>query len=307
MYKTLSPAALGISGRQSEIIELALTYGFRGLDIDLDDLAKRAKLRGIERAGRFIHSAKIKIGTFDLPINWRGSEADYQADLARLPELCDVALNLGAKRAVATVLPASDELPYHENFELHRKRLAELATSLEARDIQLGLALLAAPAHRQDRRFEFIHQADALLLLLKTIGHANLGLLYDSWNWHVGGGTLDQLGTLKGEQIVGVRLVDVPADADLATITEEQRLLVGEAGTIDPVAVLSVLRDIKATGPVTIFPHPRRFSGMTRDAIVQRCANLLEDAWQGAGLPSTKAVAAAAGKPAGAGVAGVEV
>jgi hypothetical protein len=35
MYKNLNTAALGITGRQSELIELALTYGFRGLDLDM--------------------------------------------------------------------------------------------------------------------------------------------------------------------------------------------------------------------------------------------------------------------------------
>ena len=33
MFKNLSPSALGISGHQSEIIELALTYGFAGMDL----------------------------------------------------------------------------------------------------------------------------------------------------------------------------------------------------------------------------------------------------------------------------------
>ena len=38
MFKNLSPSALGISGHESEIIELALTYGFRGVDLDIADL-----------------------------------------------------------------------------------------------------------------------------------------------------------------------------------------------------------------------------------------------------------------------------
>ena len=40
MYKNLNSWTLGISGRQSELIELALTYGFRGLDIDIHDMIK---------------------------------------------------------------------------------------------------------------------------------------------------------------------------------------------------------------------------------------------------------------------------
>jgi chitinase len=44
MYKNLNATVLGVSGRQSELIELAMTYGFRGLDIDIVDLVKRTLL-----------------------------------------------------------------------------------------------------------------------------------------------------------------------------------------------------------------------------------------------------------------------
>ena len=35
MFKNFCPSALGINGRQSELIELALTYAFRGMDVDM--------------------------------------------------------------------------------------------------------------------------------------------------------------------------------------------------------------------------------------------------------------------------------
>jgi hypothetical protein len=43
MFKNLSPEALGVSGRQSEMIELALSFGFKGLDLDIIELADSAK------------------------------------------------------------------------------------------------------------------------------------------------------------------------------------------------------------------------------------------------------------------------
>ena len=82
MYKNLSPKALGITGRQSEIIELALTYGFRGVELDINDFVKRISHRGLDHATRFIRSAQIKIGGFELPVKWRGDEALYRAKQA---------------------------------------------------------------------------------------------------------------------------------------------------------------------------------------------------------------------------------
>ena len=67
MFKNLSPTGSGISGHQSEIIELALTYGFGGMDLNVVDFATRARLKGLEYALRLVVSAKIQLGTFASP------------------------------------------------------------------------------------------------------------------------------------------------------------------------------------------------------------------------------------------------
>ena len=58
MFKNLNPSALGVSGHQSEILELALTYGFRGIDLNIVEFATRVKLRGMPYARRLIDSAR---------------------------------------------------------------------------------------------------------------------------------------------------------------------------------------------------------------------------------------------------------
>lgn len=60
MYKNLNATVLGVSGRQSELIELAMTYGFSGLDIDIVDLVKRTQRSEFEKAARYLLSAKSK-------------------------------------------------------------------------------------------------------------------------------------------------------------------------------------------------------------------------------------------------------
>ena len=39
MFKNLNPTLLGVAGHQSEIIELALTFGFAGLDLNMAEFA----------------------------------------------------------------------------------------------------------------------------------------------------------------------------------------------------------------------------------------------------------------------------
>lgn len=188
MYKTLSPQELGISGRQSEIIELALTYGFRGLEVDMQEFAKRVQLQGPEKAKRFLESAHLRVSGFELPTKWRGDETVYESELEKLEQIASCAASVGVKGCFTLIMPATDMFPYHENFELHRRRLGSMAEALGRHGIRLGIGFLAAPALRTGKSFQFIHEADALVTLIKSVASKNIGLMLDTWNWHFGGG-----------------------------------------------------------------------------------------------------------------------
>jgi sugar phosphate isomerase/epimerase len=270
MWKNLNPAALGVSGRQSELLELALTYGFRGIDLDLVEIVKRARARGKEVACRCVTSAGIRVGEFALPMNCQAPETAYRSALVELAEVAEIASALGNPCCVMTVSPTNPDVPYHEFFELHRRRLGEIADVLSRHDLKLGLAFRAAPAHRPSHQAPFIHQAETLLTLIKTIGHPHVGLALDSWNWYVGGGAMDQLREIPCDQIVRVHLADIPSSVDLGRIADQDRYLPADGGLIDCGAIVRHLAEQQYSGPVSLCPHPARFTGMTRDAIVQR-------------------------------------
>ncbi len=284
MYKNLSSVALGVSGRQSELIELALTYGFKGLDLDLEEVTRRIESHGRDTTLRFLKSAPLKIGGFELPVRWNGDDAVYHADLKALPQVAEIAAEVKARRGFTSIRSGSDDTPYHENFERARKRLAEIGEILAKHQISLAVGFEAAAADRAEHRFQFICEADPLVLLLKSVGVPSVGLLLDTWNWHLGGGTIEKLKGLKADQIIAVRVADVPNDVDTASLNDTQRLLPGESGVVDTVALLTLLNEKNYQGPVTVYPHPSRFSGMTRDAIVQRASAAFDEQWKAAGL-----------------------
>lgn len=292
MYRNMSPRALGVSGRQSELIELALTYGFKGIDIDMADYAKRCDKRGEEHARRFFESSQIRIGGWELPTRWLGDEGPFKVDLAALGGIAEKAARINAKRCFAIVPAASDSLPYHENFEQCRARLREVAGVLAEHEIKLGIGFFAAAAHREGKQYQFIHKAEELLSLITSVGAPNLGLAVDTWNWQLGEGAFDQLSDLPSEAFIVVRLADLPDGADPHKVTEQQRLLPREEGLA--VRLLSMLGEQEFTGPVTVFPHPKQFSGMTRDAIVQRASATLDELWKAAGLGKQSKVVAPA-------------
>jgi len=284
MYKNLCPAALGVSGRQSELIELTLTYGFRSLDLDAGELIKRASLQGVEEAARYIQSGKVKVGGWMLPIDLAADDETFNAEVDKLGSLADTATQVGFTYGTVNIDPASDDLPFHENFERHRERLAKAGDVLGRHGVRLAVGFKAAAAYRQARTYPFIHQAEEMLTLIKSTTSDNVGLALDTWNWKVGGGGNDQLGELTGRQVVTVGIADVPVDADLAVVDETQRLFPSDETFAENGALLTGLAERDYDGPVTLYPHAGQFSRMTREISVERCASILNRIWTAAGL-----------------------
>ena len=124
MIKNFAPSALGLNGRQSELIELALTYGFNGLDVDMHEMLRRAQRTSTEDASKYLHAATdLQIGGFDLGIDLDADEDAFTAQLGGLHPVADLAKQMGATRGYIYAPPATDRLPYHEYFDVQTTRL----------------------------------------------------------------------------------------------------------------------------------------------------------------------------------------
>jgi sugar phosphate isomerase/epimerase len=284
MFKNLSASALSIVGHQSEILELALSYGFRGVDLPIEEYVLAVQTQGVPYARRLIDSARIRLGAFRLPLALDVADDAFQSAGPHLQRCAEVAAAMGCTRCTATIAPTSEERPYHENFEFHRRRLEELCRMFEPSEVRLGVGFRATPNVRQGRRFEFIHDPEALLTLVSMVGASNLGIVLDVWDWFVATESLERVHSLSAEQVVTVDLADLPEDVALGSISEVARLLPGTTGRIDSPAVLAALAEMGYDGPVT--PKPARVaqSGVRRDAVVKRAAEMLDQVWQAAGL-----------------------
>lgn len=297
MYKNLSTEGIGVSGRQSEIIELALSFGFKGVEIDLRDFQQQVTTHGLAHARRLLDSARLKLGPFRLPLVWDETDEAFQAGTRELPELLKLAADIGATRAVTTISPANDTRPYHENFEFHRRRLAEVGALLAPSGIRLGLEFVACASARKNRAFQFIHTFDAVVMLVNMIRAENVGVVFDPWQIHAGGGNVDDVRKFPGGRIIATYLSDAPADREPAALEETDRLLPGETGRIDSAAMLTMLGELGFDGPVAPRAHRDRLAGMRRDQIVKLAAERVDQAWKAAGLTPAGKLAAASKAP----------
>ena len=289
MFKCLSPGPLGVSGSFNDLIEPALSYGFKGLELEIGPFLEHARRFGMPAARRLIDSAKLRWGYFALPFALNAPADVYAQAIGVLTEQAAAAAELGCKRAVATVAPADDRQPMHQNFVQHQQRLSEVARILDVNGIELGVGFLATPEERAGRAFEFIRNFDALKLLLGMVGAKNVGIVVDLFELWGADSSVDAA-LSSGFRPVVVFVADA-AEAASGEAVQTLRMLPNETGCIGTTEALAALAQSGFDGPVVPKPHPSRFKQTGRNAIFKLAGEKLDEAWKAAGLN-------AAGKPA---------
>lgn len=225
MYKILNLKGLGVAGRQNELIELALTHGFKGVEIDMTDLVGRHDALGKEFACQFLQSANMDIGSFDLPIDFGGTDEEFVKSCESLETIMDLAQTLNAKRCRIRVQPNSESVSFNENQDRHRERIEDIAARMEGHGIKVGLYLQASKAVEADGNYKFVQTAEEIMKLCKDIGHDNVGLSIDIFEWLAGSGGLDQISELDPKSIVEVIYSDMSAEATPGSLKKEDRVL----------------------------------------------------------------------------------
>ena len=283
MFRNLSIYGLPLSGRPSELIELALSFGFDALDLDILDFQRQADAFGAEHARRLMVSARLKAGSFRLPVDLAADEATFAAEMELLPACLDVAQAAEASRVVATAEPASDDHGFKDFFELYHTRLNAVGEQLASRGIQLGLAFRPEAEARTGKANQFITTFEELLGLVTT-AHAQVGAVVDAWALHVTGEPLDVIAKVPAGRIVEVRVSDAPRDVAGSALTAEQRLMPGETGVMDISGFLQALRDIHYDGPITTEPFSQRVRDLPAEEAIRATSAAMDSVWQQAGI-----------------------
>ncbi|GAB5404375.1 MAG: sugar phosphate isomerase/epimerase [Aureliella sp.] len=285
MYKNLNCDLLSITGRQSEIIELALTYGFQGIDIDMVDLVKRCGRTSFESASRFLLSSKLTAASFTAPIDLDASDEAYATSLAQLNGVAEIAHRAGAMTATVQVPAATDRLPYPEYFDVIRKRIDEIAAVLGKEEIRLALSFSPQDASAEEKQFKFVGDAEGFVALVRAITTPNVGVVFDSWTWHLGGGTLESLQSMGLERVAVVALADCKEGVEAAAATIDDCLLPGSTNVINNEQYLRAFAEAEMALPVAARGMPIDGKAI-RDAMISKAQDALNLCFEQAGLPA---------------------
>jgi len=264
MEKILLLRGLGTGGRQNELIELAITYHFQSVEIDMTDLLGRHETLGKDFALQFLTSAKITVGTFRLPIDFGGDDESYAKQVAKLETMIELATALECPRCYIEVESGSDVRAFQENFEKQTGRIKEISKRLEAANMRIGLKMEPLAA-RKPRSFKFIETSEQLLTMIRMCSTKNVGLCLDTGEWPLNSGALDQISDLAVEKIVEVRFSESEPGAGKTAIFHlpEQR----EGSLVEPVALHLKTGGYK--GAIAITGHASMFSRRDRDSVIR--------------------------------------
>jgi sugar phosphate isomerase/epimerase len=273
MQKILNTAGLGVSGRQNELIELALTFKFDNVEVDMNDLIGRHDTMGKEFACQFLKSANIDIGTFVLPINLDASDEEFNAACAKLDTILSLCETLHGKRCRVPIATSS-ETEFQPNFERHRARLYDLGEKCAPHGMDLGL-MLQSPG-QNEKSNKFIRTAEEIMTLVKTVGHDNVGLFLDTWQWQASGGGMDQISDIDVNKITELAMADLPDTADPANIKPNDRVMPGENEKSFSVAAFNHLKSAGYDGAISFATHLSTFAHVNRDRIINLISKRLE-------------------------------
>jgi sugar phosphate isomerase/epimerase len=280
MFKALNVGAIGVKAGFEKAVELAGHAGFEGIYFSPGDVIAF----GIEKAKTHLANHYLKAAGFGLPLEFRRTDEEFRNSLAKLPPLAEAAAQIGCTRCSTWLTPASNDLPFKENFEFHRKRLGEAAKILARYKIRLGLEFVGPKTSRAGRKYEFIYTAAGMVELCDAIGTGNVGLLFDCWHWYTSGGTTKDFEKWTNNTIVDVHVNDAPKGIPVDEQRDNVRGLPGETGVIDIKGFLLGLQKIGYDGPVMVEPFSDRVRKMNEEDAVRVTKESLDKIWKIAGI-----------------------
>jgi sugar phosphate isomerase/epimerase len=284
MFKNLSPGAIGIQANIEEGLALAKSAGFEGLDLNISEANALANEHSVDYVKNLWTEAGLKIGGWGLPVNYRGSDAEFDESLAGLPDLAKLAADFGCHRTTTVVSPSSNDRTFQENWDFHIKRLRPVAEVLKDYGHSLGLEFIGPATSRQSAKHLFTYTMDAVLGLAAGIGTGNVGLLFDMWHWYTCRSTLNDVRKLSKEDVVYVHINDAPAGIDPDDQIDSVRCIPAETGVIPLAELMQILDGIGYDGPVTVEPFSAKINTMVPQDAAKTAAESLDKVWEQAGL-----------------------
>ena len=261
----LSPGSIGVRAGGRQLIDLAIKHRFDAVEPPAAYLAglNDADLAAVREE---MKRANLAWGAAGLPVDFRGEEAKFAADLERLAPVSAALRRAGVDRVGTWLSPSHGQLSYEENLKRHAERLRKVAMVLKENGQRLGLEYVGTPTLRENRKHTFIYNMKGTQELIEQIGTGNVGFVLDSWHWWTAGENEADLLSVKAEQIVSADLNDAPKGIPVERQIDGQRELPCATGVIPVATFVGALAKLGYDGPARAEPFNKPLNDMEDDA-----------------------------------------
>ncbi len=264
MKIALTPGSIGVTANQMEAIALAHDFGFEAVQpfaADLDLLTDGEMQELLER----IASRHLVWAAAGLSVDFRRDESAYLEGMKKLPAEARALQRARVTRVGTWLMPMSNELTYLQFFKQTAQRLREVAGILGDHGLRLGLEYVGTKSLWSSGRYAFVHTMAETKELIAEINKPNVGFVLDSWHWWSAEDTVDDILSLKNEDIISCDLNDAPAGIPKAEQRDGSRELPAATGVIDVKAFLGALVKLGYDGPVRAEPFNKALNDMSND------------------------------------------
>ena len=267
-----------------ESCSLAEHFGFDAVNADRDFLRNI----GPEATRSLLKSHHLQPGAvaFSAAFNSCYSDLEFEESLTTCENDLALASRAGFRRCVGFVQPSSNQLAFHEHFDLLCSRLQLITPLLDIYKVRLGLEFIGPTTMRTSPQHDFIHTLDGIRSLIAAANaNAQVGIKFDALHWHTSGAGRLDIAKLAPEEIVYVELNDgLKGNYNRFTLPEFHRELPGKSGVIDLDGMLRELDAIGFGGPIVVEPWNEFLRNMTPFKAVGMAKEALDNCLESAGI-----------------------
>jgi sugar phosphate isomerase/epimerase len=265
-------------------LELAQLNGFQGVDLGANQLAGAYASKTVRRLAGDLKFHNLRPGGWMLPFDFIARTSFNTESMRLLDRAARAAAMLDSPWCYYWIEPASDDLSFAANAELHVQRIRPVADVLGAHGCKLALEPIGPLTLRRGHLHEFVHDIPEALELLDAVARPNVCLLVDSFHWYTSHGDVGQLKHLTADQVGYVHINDAVEAVDVDDQLDDRRRLPATTGLIDIAGFLKALDSIGYDGPVAVEPFDARLTRLAPAVRVRLAAESCQRAFISAGL-----------------------
>lgn len=261
----LNPGIIGVKANFEETLDYAIKYGYEAISPYTSEVMTDYSAGKLNEVLAKMETHDISFDSTNIPVEFRRSAAEFKEDFKSLRNFCQTMEKQGATRINTWIISSHNDLTYSENMRQHADRLGECAKVMKDHGITLGLEYLGPRPAIVKNRYPFISTMKEGKELIAAIGENNVGLVLDSFHWYTANESIEDIRTLKPENIVTVDINDALAGINRELQVDGKRELPMATGVINIKDFLQGILDIGYDGPVRTEPFNQTLDNLGND------------------------------------------